>query len=612
MDVPSFLRMYPPFDDLDDERLAEVVGSTHIEFFPEGTVIVQESGEPSRFLYIVRRGAVEVLEDDDLVDVLGEGEVFGFVSLLSGVGPSFSVRAREDAICYLIDKEIAEDVMSSRRGLTFLASAFRRRDQRALGDMDRERVDHRRAPVATLVHRRPLTMPATASIRQAAELMADEREGYVLLEAAGGTSALSIVTDRDLRTRVLAQGTSPEEPASTVASSPVVAVNGESTMAEVVALMLERGIHHIPVQGPDGRLLGVVTDVDLLAAEQLDAFALRRGIERANDRALAIEAFRSAPGAASRLVEARVDALEVAHVLAVATDALTIHLLEFGIHELGEPPCPWAWLALGSQARQEQSLVMDQEHALLFDDRGADPAEVDPYFERLSVFVTAGLEEAGVSGHGSEMVATHADRRGGLGEWQRRVRASIADPAGVGSQATAAIDSRRVAGPLDAGAALDGIIRSAREHPDFIRSLGGHVVSARSPRGLLKDGVVQAKATTAALDIEQAGIRLITGVARLVAVMSGLTENRTARRLRDVATLGWLSQDECQGLEEAFRLMWQVRFEHQARQVRLGMPVDDLVEPAMLGPLTRQALKESFRMIDRAQSRLGALVGVRR
>ena len=614
MDVPSFLRTYPPFDDLDDGRLAEVVLRTHIEFFPEGDWILRASGEPSRFLYVVRRGAVELLEGDDLVDVLGEGEVFGFISLLSGVGPSFSVRAHEDAICYLIDKEIAEDVMASRRGLTFLASAFRRRDQRALSEVDRERVDDRQAPVATLVHRRPVTLPATVSIRQAAQRMADEREGYVLLEAGNtGISALSIITDRDLRTRVLAEGRDPASAAAGVASSPVVTVASEATMAEVTALMLERGIHHIPVADADGGLLGVVTDVDLLAAEQHGAFALRRGIERAPDRAGAIEAFRSAPQAASRLVDASVDPLEVAHVLAVAVDALTVRLLDLGVHELGEPPCPWAWLALGGQARQEQSLVTDQDGALMFDVHGADAAEVDPYFERLSGFVGDGLEEAGVRTSRSSEAAAGADRRGDVGGWQRRLRRSIADPTRAGSHVAAAtIDYRPVAGPLDARMALDEIIRSARESHDFIGSLGAGVVSRRPPKGLLKDGVVQAKTITDALDIEQAGIELIAGIARLVAVMSGLTENRTARRLRDVATLGWLSADECEGLVEAFRLMWQVRLEHQARQVGLGQPVDDLVRPAMLGPLTRQALKESFRMIDRAQSRLGVLVGIRR
>ncbi len=612
VDVPSFLRMYPPFDDLGDERMEEVVRHAHIEFFPAGASILQESGTPARFLYVVRRGAVELLEGSDLVDVLGEGEVFGFVSLLSGTGPSFSARAHEDAICYLIDKEIAEDVMASRRGLMFLASAFRRRDQRALSDIDPEQVDHRQAPVARLVTRRPITMPATASIRQAAQVMADEREGYVLLEAEGA-SGLSIITDRDLRTRVLAEGRSPGSAATDAASSPVVTVAGEATLAEVTAIMLERGIHHIPVEDGDGGLLGVVTDVDLLAAEQHDAFALRRGIERAPDRSVAIEAFRSAPQVASRLVEASVDPLEVAHVLAVAVDALTLRLLDLGAHELGGPPCSWTWLALGGQARHEQGMLADQDHVLIFDTRGEESGAVDGYFDALGRFVNDGLEEAGVSGGGSRVIAGSADRRGGVEDLLRGVRASIAEPDPVGASVAATlIDYRPVAGPLDVRAALDEIIRSAREHPDFIRSLGARVVSPRPPRGLLRDGVVQGRTTTDALDIRQVGIDLIAGLARLVAVLSGLTENRTTRRLRDVATLGWLTTDECQGLEEAFRLMWQVRLEHHSRCVRLGLPVDDLVQPAMLGPLTRQALKESFRMIDRAQARLGTLAGVRR
>ena len=108
MDIPSFLRMYPPFDDLDDDRLGEVVRHAHIEFYPEGTVILQESGEPARFLHVVRRGAVEVVEGGEIVDIQGEGEVFGFVSLLTGASPLVTIRAHEDVICYLIDREIGE------------------------------------------------------------------------------------------------------------------------------------------------------------------------------------------------------------------------------------------------------------------------------------------------------------------------------------------------------------------------------------------------------------------------------------------------------------------------------------------------------------------------
>jgi len=108
------------------------------------------------------------------------------------------------------------------------------------------------------------------------------------------------------------------------------------------------------------------------------------------------------------------------------------------------------------------------------------------------------------------------------------------------------------------------------------------------------------------------GIGLITNIARLLSVMSGLTENKTTLRLRDTTALGWLTEDESQGLVEAFELMWQVRLEHQSRCVERGVLPDDLVQTRELGPLTRQALKEAFRMIDGAQDRLAALLGLRR
>ena len=151
-------------------------------------------------------------------------------------------------------------------------------------------------------------------------------------------------------------------------------------------------------------------------------------------------------------------------------------------------------------------------------------------------------------------------------------RGWIEDPGRTGSAFTGiAMDFRPVTGPLDAHLALDEIIRSAREHHEFIRHLGAHAVSTRPPKGLLKDGVVQGRGTTGRLDIKAVGIGLITNVARLLAVMSGLTENRTPLRLRDTTALGWLSADESQGLVEALELMWQVRLEHQSRCIERGM-----------------------------------------
>ena len=104
----------------------------------------------------------------------------------------------------------------------------------------------------------------------------------------------------------------------------------------------------------------------------------------------------------------------------------------------------------------------------------------------------------------------------------------------------------------------------------------------------------------------------ITNLARVLAVESGVTENRTLRRLRGAAEVGRLEQETREGLEEAFDLLWQIRVERQTRAVEEGEVPDDSVRPEWLGPLTRQALREAFQMIDRAQERLAAGLGLRR
>src|SRR6266542_3178581 len=63
------------------------------------------------------------------------------------------------------------------------------------------------------------------------------------------------------------------------------------------------------------------------------------------------------------------------------------------------------------------------------------------------------------------------------------------------------------------------------------------------------------------------------------------------------------------GLEEAFRLLWKVRLEHQAAQSLAGLPPDDSVNPGSLPPLTRRGLKDAFRLIARAQRALGSEIG---
>ena len=611
MDIPSFLSRYPPFDELDEERLGEVVRHTHIEFFAAGSMILSQSGRPSSFLHVVRTGAVEVMDGMHVTDVLGEGEVFGQFSMLSGLGPAFSIRAAEDTICYLVDQPIAEAVMGTREGLAFLSATLRRREVRALDGIDPAAVDPWQTPVGTLIRRPPVITPVTSSIREAAETMTRERVSSLLVDREG---QLGILTDRDLRSRVLADGRDPDSGVDQVMTSPVITVSRDAMVAEVTALMLEHGVHHVPVLGDAGELLGVVTDVDLLGLEQKTPFALKADIERSVDEADVVEAAGGLPDMVCRLVEANVDPLDVAHAVAVVVDTLTTRLLEIGVRTFGDPPCPWSWLALGSEARREQALVTDQDNALVVDAGAGPPEEVDGYFARLAAFVNEHLAHAGIPKCRAGVIASNHGWRGTLREWDARFRGWISDPGRAGTAFTGiAFDYRPIAGPLEVRATLDDAIRSATTETQFLRRIGKLAVEGRPPTGFLKDAVVEARGTSAVtLDVKHTGVTPVSNLARVYAISAGLSENRTLRRLRDVQLLGRIDGETQRGLEEAFRLLWQIRLEHQTRQVRAGIPSDDAVDPRALGPLARKGLKEAFRMIETAQDEMATGLGVRR
>ncbi|HEX7247448.1 MAG TPA: DUF294 nucleotidyltransferase-like domain-containing protein [Actinomycetota bacterium] len=611
MDIPSFLRTYPPFDAIDEDHLERIVRSTRIEFHGAGDVILRQGGEPSQAMYMVRKGAVELADDDQVIDLLGEGEIFGHTSMLSDMSPSFTCRAHEDTILYLIALGEAEQLLGTHSGLAFLSASLRRRLVRALDGLNPQTVDPWQTPVGSLVRRPPVGLSSRATVREAAETMTRERVSSLLID---GDGSRGIVTDRDLRSRVLSAGLSPETPVGEIMSFPVVTVPNDLMVAEVTALMLERGMHHVPVTDGAGAILGVVTEVDLMALELKAPFSLKADIERGNTPNEVVAQGRRLPEAVGTLVEANVDPVDVGHVVAVIVDSLTRRLLELGIRQFGDPPCPWSWLALGSEARQEQALLTDQDNALVIDP-GTSPLEaVDPYFEQLAGFVNLHLERSGIPRCKAGVIAANAEWRHTPAQWQERFRRWMGEGTWVGGAMVAiSFDYRTVAGPLEVEPLFDRVIRGASANRKFIKRIGSTALEARPPTGFVRDTVIhRGTGAAAALDIKQGGITLITNLARTYSLMSGSSENRTLRRLHAAAASGPLSGETVHGLEEAFRLLWQTRLEHQVQLVRSGRKPDDQVDPGTLGPLSRQGLKDAFRIIDAAQDQLANLLGVGR
>ncbi len=407
MDVGTFLSRYPPFDALSTEELARVARSVEIEHFPAGTVILEQSGEPAGHLYVVRKGAVELIAEGRLYDLLSEGEVFGQFSLLAHESPTSTVRAHEDTLCYLIGAEVADEVLGTSAGQVFVLG--RMRERLAAGHQAMEPLSLQLRPVGGLIRRDPIATDPGMSVADAAERMAAERVSCLLVAMRGGWG---IVTDRDLRSRVLATHLDPGTPVEEIASFPMKTLPEKALIGEALMAMFAEGVNHFPVTRPDGSIAGVVTTTDLMGIGRDTPFTIRGAIERARTREEVVAAGRELPQVVLALVDASSEPVSVGRVVALVVDAMTTRLLTLGIERSGEPPVPWAWLALGSAARREQALATDQDHALAYDLQDRNVEDVDPYFAELAEFVTQGLEDAGIPRcKGDAMAANPAMRR---------------------------------------------------------------------------------------------------------------------------------------------------------------------------------------------------------
>ena len=267
-------------------------------------------------------------------------------------------------------------------------------------------------------------------IREAAKRMTDQGASAVLVPH-GGT--FGIVTDRDLRSRVIAAGLSPDAPVSAIMTEPAYTVTADRLGGDVLLDMLERNVHHIPVLSAAGEVLGVVDDGDLVAAEGRKPLLLRRAIALAESPAdLATVAAGLNPTIIA-LHDARVAAEHVAAVRSVVLDALTRRLVELAVRDAGDPPVPFTWFALGSLARREAVPSSDVDSALAWEDEspeatGRDPGQVAGYLARVAQAVDEGLRACGMSPDAHGASAANPLFARSLASWHRAARSLSEDP----------------------------------------------------------------------------------------------------------------------------------------------------------------------------------------
>jgi CBS domain-containing protein len=597
-DVAGFLGSHPPFDAVGPDELARVAAVTHTELTPRGETIFSQGAGPVESVWMVRTGSVEIIHDGRILDLLGPGELFGHASMISGLPTGFEARAGQDTVCYRIPADVIRPLLARPDVLRFVARSIVAGPSVSAAPQDP--VEHR---VATLIRTPPLLCEASEPIREAAKRMTAQGASAVLVRTE---DRLGIVTDRDLRSRVVAAGLSPDAPLSAIMTEPAYTVRSDRLAADVLLDMLDRDVHHIPVLSAAGEILGVVDDGDLVAAEARKPLLLRRAIDLASSAA---DLTAAAAGLGSMIIalhDAQMPAEQVAAVHSVVLDALTRKLVELAVREAGDPPAAFTWFALGSLARREAVPSSDVDSALAWEDEAADAAMPD-YAARLGRAVNDGLRGCGIQpdAHGASAGSPLFARS--LASWRAVTRNLSRDPAQEQGLILVSVitDSRPVwsSGP---GQAAAGLWDSQPEpEPDLLRLLARFALSFRPPTGFLRDFVVEHSGERRGqLDLKAGGLTPIVDLARWAAMSAGVAAASTMDRLRAAEAAGTLAGPQAHALMEAFGFISALRLDHQVEQLRRGTPPDNFIDPKTLNPLARSYLRDAFRVVASVQSGL--------
>lgn len=592
----DFLGRQAPYDSLDSADLEQLARQVEVEYFGRGSVIIAADGDPLDRLYIVRTGSVEVLDRGRVVDLLGPGDTFGHVSLLSGIPPALAARAAEETLCYLLPDP--RRILSHPDRLRFTGyGAMIARERLTSGS---GLSDHATAPVSA--YARPLVWcDAGDRIADVARLMGEARQSCAAVRCRDG---LGIVTDSDFRRRVATGRVAADTPVGDIATVPVVMITDSATVAEAFLRMVEHDVHHLPLADSQGRPSGVVRVVDVASAEVRDPLLVRSAIEHAADVPALAAAARMLPSTAVALADAGVPALRLAALLGTVRDAVMRRLISIDAG-IGSTGTQCSWMVLGSTARSEPFPGSDIDTAVAWADEPRNPGNFDRV-QAAAGRLLDDMEQCGLQRCPEGANATDKLFNRSVTEWKAAAGRWVGQPGGSGTALLVSIiaDSRPLT-DLALGRSVTDALAAVTRSFDFIEGVLHLALHYRPPTGFVRDFVVEHTGEhRGELDLKHRGLVPVAAIARWAAICARDVRGSTPERLRRAQQAGLLTEDESSSLTGAFEEIFGLLMTREIEAIRAGTPPSRYLAPRDLDSLTRRLLRETFRVISAVQATL--------
>jgi CBS domain-containing protein len=462
-------------------------------------------------------------------------------------------------------------------------------------------------PVKEVCSRDLLVCDADASIQTAAGLMSRRRCSSIFVRDGKG-AIVGILTDNDLRKKVIAEGLSIEKPVAEIMSAPVMTIAEHAAVFEALMTMMQRGVKHLGVTDASQQVVGVVTNQDVLGVQRQSPLFLIRDIAAAGKEETIARVQQRLPHLVQELIRTGTPAKQLNQFITTVSDAVLRRVLELTLKDMEPPPVRFAFMILGSEGRHEQTLKTDQDNAIVYDDPSAGAADaVHAYFLGLGERVCTSLDQCGYRFCTANVMARNPMLCQPVSVWKRRfsdwihtaeaeelLYSSIFFDFRGGYGQTALIDQLR-------GHLMEALVGWS----GFFRHLTQNALLYKPPLGFFRNFVVESKGEHRnKFDIKRAMLPIVD-YARVYALKHGIAETNTLERLRRLMQKEILPAKDYSEIEQGYSFMMQLRFARQVKAiVEEGALPDNYVNPKELSGLEQRLLKEIFIRIGNLQTRM--------
>ncbi len=618
----AFFAQHAPFDRMEREHLLWMLERMKLGYYAKGEVIVApEQGAVARFL-IIKQGMVlgeqnlaQAAEADTWLE-LAVGECFPLGALLANRPVASVYRAGSDTFCYeLAAADFLELIATSAAFRDFctrrIANLLEHSKQVIQAQYSHSSVEQQSlaSPLSAIIRRAPVTCSADTSVRQALEVMREQRIGSMLAADADGRP-LGILTLHDVLERIALPQLDLEQPVMAVMSTQLTSLPPQALAHEAALMMARHGFRHVLVIENE-RLVGLVSEKDLFALQRVGLRQIGSTIRHAETHEVLQQAAADIRHMAHNMLAQGVAPEHLTQFVSTFNDLLTARIVELECKSSGLTNTPlhdgMCWMALGSEGRFEQTLNTDQDNAIIFavpPGMTADQARAQllPVARRINET----LALCGFPLCKGGIMASNAKWCLSLEEWKRAFSGWISGgtPEAL-LHATIFFDFRALYGADHLAEDLRGwLARVASDNSRFLHLMAENALRNRPPLGVVRDFVVGKENT---LDLKLNGITPFVDAARIFSLAAGVTQTNTIQRLRMSAKKMNLHAAEIDAWIDALLFIQVLRLRHHDEASERGLgeaALDNRIDPERLNELDRRILKEAFRQARKLQARL--------